>query len=190
MCNTTITVSKKTADKIDRLKDWIGIRKGTCAKLLIYEQHELFIKDSESFERALLKKKQGINRENKHIPVSYSEEYTKELYNIEKMLNDGKEENSPQIKLNTILEYMIMMELDNCFVKDKTVNKKAKGVIALSFKNKEEFENDCNIFRKHADLDKNALNIAEKINITSNSANRWIIARYYIKEVSRILIDS
>lgn len=188
MRNTTITISKKTADKIDRLKDWIGIGKGTCAKLLIFEQYELFIKDCESFERALLKKKPGINRENIHIPVSYSEEFAKELYNIEEMLNDGKEDN--KIKLNTILEYMIMMELDNCFVKDKTVNKKAKGVIALSFKNKEEFENDCKIFREHANLNQNALYIAEKMNITLNSAERWIVAKYYINEVSRILLDT
>lgn len=191
MNNLTITVSEKTKERIERLREWVGIKRGTCVKLLIYDQYEKYLdrNSKEDFEKRLLKKRDGISKKKTPIPISFSKEYTNGLYAMEKELNEeytdrlyvkGKElfeNDSLKFKKHTILRYIIIMGLDGIFSKEKNINKQAKEVLALTLGEKAGLKRLSDIYSETTNLEQNSIDIAKKINISRSDAKRWILAK-------------
>ncbi|MSS08860.1 hypothetical protein FYJ38_09390 [Clostridium sp. WB02_MRS01] len=180
MENSTITVSKKTKIKIDRLVSWTGLKRSTCVKLLIYEQYKHYLTDPEDFRKELLKKRNGRNKEPSPITVGFSDEYTDGFYEIGEELD---------LKKNTILKNMVLMELDMIFSEKKLINRSAKEALESFFKDEEEFKKLHPSFNPDDILGTDALEIEKKIHISRGDAIRWLLARHIISFTKNILTE-
>ncbi|KEZ91167.1 hypothetical protein [Lacrimispora celerecrescens] len=182
MKNSTITVSKKTKDKIDRLGKWTGLKCNTCVKLLIYEQYEHYLTDPDDFREKILRKRNGQNKENIPITIGFSDEYTDGFYEIEEELDS-------KTKKNTILKNMILMELDVIFSEKKFINRSVKEVLEIFYKDEEEFKRLNPSFNPDDIFGKEALEIVKKINISRRDAIRWLLAKHIILSTKHILTN-